>query len=214
MDEELEYFLENFGPPLDAEPLPTSFIKQYDGVLPKNYLDFLEQIGLAGYADGIIWCTDPEPFKAVTDVWLEKCSPYHSDEYIVFARTAFGHLYLWGKKSGNNIRINTLDGIVTTSPPKPLVATNSDLVIGSFFANLKTSSCDFEDENEKKMFAKALKKLGPLHKDEMYAFEPALSIGGMPTIDNLSKLEMIPHLVLLAQLSEIQFNHIDVSRHI
>ena len=48
----------------------------------------------------------------------------------------------------------------------------------------------------------------------MYAFEPALSIGGVPKIENLVKVKMVEHLVLLSQLSPIEITHFDANRHI
>lgn len=214
MDEELEYFLENFGPAVDAVPASQLFFETYADFFPENYINFVRELGFSGFSDGVLWCTDPMEYKPVTDAWLDRCPLYRFDEYVVFARTAFGGLYLWGKNSGNNIKINTLDAIVTTSPSRKIIAQHADLVIGSFFANLKIANCDFEDIDEKKLFARACKKLGNVNKDEMYGFEPALSIGGLPELSNLEKVDIIPHLVLLAQLSDIQFNHIDVSRNL
>jgi hypothetical protein len=43
----------------------------------------------------------------------------------------------------------------------------------------------------------------------MYAFEPALCLGGLPKLENLVKVKMIEHLVLLSQLAEIDYSHID-----
>jgi hypothetical protein len=63
-----------------------------------------------------------------------------------------------------------------------------------------------------KVLKKALKKLGPLHPDEMYGFEPALAVGGTSKIENLVKVKMIEHLILLSQLTEIELVHIDVRR--
>ena len=71
---------------------------------------------------------------------------------------------------------------------------------------------DFKDDKEKPLFKKALKKLGPLNSDEIYAFEPALSIGRLPKIENLVKVKMIEHLAMLAQLAEVDLVRMDIGR--
>jgi hypothetical protein len=65
---------------------------------------------------------------------------------------------------------------------------------------------------KKILCSKALKKLGPLNFDEIYAFEPALSIGELPKIENLVKVKMIEHLGMLAQLAEVDLVSMDIGR--
>lgn len=58
---------------------------------------------------------------------------------------------------------------------------------------------DFEN-----FFEPAKKKLGILKEDEMYAFVPALMLGGRPDLKNLEKLKAIEHLILLSQITELE----------
>jgi hypothetical protein len=59
----------------------------------------------------------------------------------------------------------------------------------------------FNDESGTPMFERALKKLGPLESDEMYAFEPALIAGGKMDVDKLAKVKLDQHLTILRQLA-------------
>ncbi|MBD8563593.1 DUF1851 domain-containing protein [Oxalobacteraceae sp. CFBP 8763] len=54
--------------------------------------------------------------------------------------------------------------------------------------------------------------MGPLNSDEIYAFEPALSIGGLPKIENLVKVKMIEHLAMLAQMAKVDLVRMDIGR--
>lgn len=38
----------------------------------------------------------------------------------------------------------------------------------------------------------------------MYAFVPALMLGGRPDLKNLEKLKAIEHLILLSQITELE----------
>lgn len=112
-----------------------------------------------------------------------------------------------------NVVIDPLSGTVTAFEPH-FNESEEDLELVAFFGSKAKKNFDFKDWGEKYLFKKAIKKLGRLNPDEMYAFEPALSIGGTPRIENLVKVKMIEHLVLLAQLSEIKFFKMDVGRHL
>ena len=83
--------------------------------------------------------------------------------------------------------------------PQPQSKASPDKHIQMFFGTRKREVNDFAD-----YFAPALQKLGRLKADEMYGFVPALALGGPSKFENLEKLKAIEHLVLLAQLSELE----------
>ena len=68
----------------------------------------------------------------------------------------------------------------------------------------KKKRLDQKDDLETPLFDRALKALGPLARDEMYGFEPALALGGKADLRNLRKVKAVEHLVMLAQLGELQ----------
>jgi hypothetical protein len=215
MNEEFQYFYEEFGPIEKPQQVSETQLKKYKGYLPAALLEFWKEVGWGGYAGGLLWSTNPEEFAPAVQAWLSGSGQFGSDDYHVFARDAFGNLYVWGKNSGNCITIHPLSSsVVTTAPERFESDSDRDLDIASFFVTRDKDDYDFKDLNEKPLFQRALKKLGPLESDEMYAFEPALCIGGAQKIDNLVKVKMIEHLVLLSQLSGIEVVHIDVSKHL
>jgi hypothetical protein len=215
MNEYFSYFIEKFGPTIDPIfPTPPQ-IASYAEAVPQSLVEFWSQCGWGGYSEGLVWSTDPGDLSSAVSSWLDGTELLAKDQYVVVARSAFGKLFLWGKHSGVNIRIDPLSSLITTSPPNARISQGkSDLVIGSFFHSLKLDSLDFEDTEEKGLFKRALKKLGRLKSDEMYAFEPALAMGGMPRIESIVKVKMEEQLILLAQITEPEILHIDVSRHV
>jgi len=118
-----------------------------------------------------------------------------------------------GKNTGHSIIIDPFLSSVTTLEPR-LNPEKDDAAIIAFFLSKDKDDFDFDDYKEKPLFARALKKLGPLSVDEMYEFEPALSIGGMPKLENLAKVKMIEYLDLLSQFGSIEITHLDISRHV
>ncbi|MDN7576859.1 DUF1851 domain-containing protein [Burkholderia contaminans] len=75
-----------------------------------------------------------------------------------------------------------------------------DLSIKVFFG-LDKEACELSDESGTPMFERALKTLGPLEPDEMYAFEPALIAGGKMLVEKLAKVKLDQHLTILGQLA-------------
>jgi hypothetical protein len=215
MNENFTYFFEELGPPnLVQQPSKTD-LEKYRGKVPDSLIDFWTEAGWSGYAGGLFWSTDPDEFSPAIDAWLDGNSSVKKDVFTVIGRSAFGDLFLWGKNTGVSVTINPLvSTIITAEPDRNVVEGAPDLALISFFATLDRDYLDFEDIKEKHLFDRALKKLGPLKNDEMYAFEPALALGGAPKIENLSKLKIIEHLVLLSQIAEIKYLHMDITGHV
>ncbi|VXC49345.1 T6SS immunity protein Tdi1 domain-containing protein [Pseudomonas sp. 9Ag] len=72
--------------------------------------------------------------------------------------------------------------------------------MGIFLGSTSREGLDFEDNQGKPLFQPALAKEGPVGEHEMYAFEPALCIGGKADLEHMVKLSMDVHLMVLDQL--------------
>lgn len=215
MDEDFSYFLKNFGEAsLGHKPPERSEIDAYEGKLPERLLTYWKNYGWGGYKNGLFWIVDPTDFSPAIEAWLSGSEASSRDKYHVIARTAFGELFLWGEKTGQTVTITLLDATMYFYPDDKRLTSRPDSALASFFSDQDPSDLDFDDEDEKPLFKKALKKLGKLQSNEMYGFEPALCIGGMPRLENLAKVKMLEHLILLEQLGEIEIIPIDVSKHL
>ncbi len=202
MDKSFELFLddEGFAPAFGCRPVPETTFDKYQGRLPNKLLEYWREFGFCGYGEGLFWIVDPGKFEDVVESWLEGTSLAGSDNYHVFARTAFGKLYLWGEKGGRTLDIQSNYGMLYPTPPDGDGL--FDLEIRAFFSGQSKDDCDFYDSNDKPLFKRALKKLGCLEPDELYGFEPALALGGVERLENLVKVKAVEHLLILAQLGE------------
>lgn len=211
MDEYYKILLNELGPQ-DVQTVPTDEdINLFRGRLPEKLLEYWKAYGWGSFHNGLFWLTNPKDYVPVVENWLSHTNIKNPKDFLVIARNAFGKLFLWSKTTGQNVTISPLTSLILTSPPDDDVSAGNDTEPLQFFiSEVSPENLDFRDYKKKNLFDRALKKAGPVGADEMYGFEPALSIGGMPKIENLVKVKLIPHLVLLEQLSDVEVKHIDV----
>ncbi|MEJ6498634.1 GAD-like domain-containing protein, partial [Pseudoalteromonas lipolytica] len=169
-------------------------------------MEYWQQYGFSGWGDGIFWLVNPQDYHEILQTWLEdtefaKRENNGIDKYYVIGRGAFGDLVVWGRASGQSLDINSNFGMLfPTDSTEDLVEDGEELTIDLFFATMSKAPLDQKDINEKPLFEHALKNLGPLEADEMYAFVPALALGGVNKLENLQKVKAIEHLNFLAEL--------------
>lgn len=200
-DEFIQSFIDNLGEANSHRRVPESSIDKYRSVLPDALLGYWREEGWCSYANGLFWIVDPEPYKAALDIWLQGSGLAEIDNYHVIARDAFGSLYAWGERYQRKITVSSLaGGIVALKNQLQKPNPQPDRALGIFLGSTSRESLDFEDNQGKPLFKRALAKLGPVGEDEMYAFEPALCIGGKADLEHMVKLNMDVHLMILDQL--------------
>ncbi|MBV4521668.1 DUF1851 domain-containing protein [Pseudomonas sp. SWRI74] len=198
MDEIFSIFLETFGEPVDRQEVPASSMERYRGKLPNQLLEYWDEHGWSGYAEGIFWIVNPQEYEGVVASWLEGTKLEKYDTYHLIARGAFGDLYLWGEKTGASLKITSVLSRYTTHT-SIYTGKEMDKGLRSFILSRNVDSNDYGD-----LFKPAKKKLGTLRHDEMYGFVPALGFGGPDTLDHLEKVKAVEHLTLLSQIAELQ----------
>lgn len=199
MDEYFEYFLENFGPVLDKNPVPESAFQKYQGVLPDQLLTYWREVGWSGFAGGLFWLVNPEEWDEPMETMLEDTGFLERDAYHVIARNAFGDLWLWGQKTGGSLRIRSADGMVfPRSPRKGFGEKGMDFEMSIWFVG-QPQEFDLLDDKQEPLFARALEKLGPLESHEVYGFVPLPALGGACDLKYLQKVEAATYMDLLAQ---------------
>lgn len=200
-DEFFQALIDNLGEACSRREVPASSIDKYRSILPEALLGYWRDEGWCSYADGLFWIVDPDAYKATLDMWLEGSGLAEIDNYHVIARDAFGSLYAWGERYQRKITVSSLaGGIVALKNQLHKPNPQPDRSVGIFLGSSTRESLDFEDNQGKPLFQRALAKLGPVGEDEMYAFEPALCIGGKADLEHLVKLNMDVHLMILDQL--------------
>lgn len=212
-DEVLEMFVEEFGEPTSPRRAKTDEAERYRGVLPDKLLEYWQDLGWSGFADGLFWLVNPADYDHLVAMWLEG-TPFEAlDTYRVIARTAFGKLYVWGENTNRSFVISCpTHAIIAMENKVKTVAPDTDSAVETFFVMSRRKRYDLTDMSDKPLFAQALKKLGPLGPDEVYGFEPALVAGGEWSVNNLAKLNLDIHLTILRQMAppEIPFSGVKV----
>jgi hypothetical protein len=198
MDKVFSRFLEKFGGAIDRREVPLSSIDRYQGNLPTLLLEYWAEHGWCGYGEGVFWLVNPQEYEGVVASWIEGTKFEALDNYYLIARSAFGHMHLWGEKTGASLTITSCLSRYTTHT-SIFSGEQLNKELQNFFLSTEVRYNNYGD-----FFKPAMKKLGPLRHDEMYGFVPALIFGGPDTLDHLEKVKAVEHLTLLSQIAELQ----------
>ncbi|SFN61240.1 hypothetical protein SAMN03159304_00466 [Pseudomonas sp. NFACC24-1] len=200
-DEDFQYFISVMGEATSHRQVSDSQIAKYRKVLPDALLDYWQEEGWCGYANGLFWTVNPDDYKDLLDMWLSGTEFPQIDNYHVIARSAFGTLYAWGEKYNQKILVSCPTGsIVALMSKLKMPNKDPDLALQTFFAMSDKERYDLEDNQGEFLFERALEKLGALGEREVYGFEPALFFGGTASLDQLVKCNLEVHLTILRQM--------------
>jgi hypothetical protein len=205
MDQFIENFLgyKGFGPPFDSQKVPIEKINKFKNHLPDKLLEYWQTYGWSGYAKGLFWTVDPGEWEDELEEWIGDTPFMEQDAYHVIGRTAFGELILWGKKTGQSLKVVTSWGMIFPRfDLQNFARDGADKALQLFFSSSSRNGFDHNDDQGKPLFERALKKLGTLDYRTMYGFVPALALGGSPKLENLQKLDAHVHLSILSQSTE------------
>jgi len=176
-------FEQQYGPPEHCIPVGDAGVRSYEGKLPTELLAKWRESGWCSYKKGLLWLVDPEQFSGVIDDWVQ----LDNGKPLVFLRTAFAHLYFWHENAAYSLDVQR--GGVSRVTPR--------------VDRLFTLLCDPEIREKilrAPLFEKALPLLGSPSRDECYAFEPALALGGSGDLETIRRVKMRAALGVLAQL--------------
>jgi len=155
--------------------------------LPCRLPDLWDSDGWCTYRDGLFTCCDPDFLAGVARAWFPG-----NPEVMLFAHDTFGSIYLWDGQE-----IGVLDPHIGRLDPLALdIEELLDLALTR------------PDYIAKAMFETRVDRLrgtiGVPEWDEMYGYEPALTLGGSGALETIRRVRMVEHLVLLAQLVGIR----------
>jgi hypothetical protein len=168
---------------IDSKPSKAK-IDDYHGKLPADILFFWETYGFGTFMDGYLKVVDPEYFQE----FLEQTYAPAATPSTVFAVTAFGDILVWEKEYVN--QINYRMGSEKTQGKK------ISNLFNIFFINWDT----VEKALSAKNYLAAVERLGECAYDECYAYTPALALGGAEKVENLQKVKLREHMMILSGL--------------
>ena len=209
---EFESFISVFGEATYTTEVPETSLEKYRGILPDKLLLYWKEEGWSAYGNGLFWTVNPEEFEGVLSMWLEHTGISDIDAYHVFARTAFGNLIVWGQNTNQYFTIDSpIHKIFLDKDKLEKSEFDPEVSIGGFFILSEKEDYDLENDSGEFMFERVLDRCGVLTEGEMYAFEPALALGGTSSIENISKAPILAHLAVLSQLAPIEIVGYDTS---
>ena len=118
IDENYEFFLKKFGKPHKCQIVEKELIADYQNKLPSQLFTYWQLLGCCGYANGLIWMTNPSEYQDILDGWLKGTSFAKRKDLSVIARNAFGELYVWCKEKGDIMTIVPTLGVIYFYPEK------------------------------------------------------------------------------------------------
>lgn len=205
LSEDFEDFVKDFGPPEHAQPLTKERSVELRRHLPHSLVDFWNVYGIGGtIADGLFQFCDPKEYRVILALLFKDDKDFNHEDCHVFGYTAFGALLVWSERHAI-CEVDLRDLTMSVSEFGEEI-TNPDLTIGIALESIDDDSYDLEDDNdEKPLFKRAIKKLGKLQPGEVYGFKLASVFGGSETLEKVEKYPAFEHFSILAQADDLKF---------
>lgn len=197
-------FVEEMGSVVPGEPVPQEVLDSWRGKLPDLVLTWWEQVGFASFGNGLAWFTDPAEWTAVAGEKLPLCrvlSPrldpaVLTGAYHPWLRTAFGEMRCWSPTHQVGITIDPIFHWVTGADYTEDIANGLPTLPLEHTILSRPKDFDVVDNDDKRLFSRLRKRLGPLTADTYYGLTVALAIGGDIDIDNFAIKPVRGHLML------------------
>ncbi|NNG20733.1 DUF1851 domain-containing protein [Naumannella sp. ID2617S] len=199
VSEHVELFLNDFPGVIDGPSAGPELERDFAQRLPRTILDFMISHGFSGFGRGLFWLVDPARWQPTVEMLLETAElPQPVGELTAFGRTAFGDVYAWSQQTGV-VTVSPATGNVFVDDTSDELPEDAELVAGSFFSIARPDSFDLEDEDGHRLFDRARAELGELSPSEAYGFFPPLQLGGPARLENLQRVDVLAHLVILTE---------------
>lgn len=165
------------------DAVPEEIIIEYEGKIPSVFIDFWKTYGFGSFYNGYLKSINPHDYQDIL-----KKSYFQGNVSIPLFATAFGDLITWEK--------NRFLGIVKYRyGDNDVISEGADF----FFQDLDDGELD-DEVFSIKQYKKAIEKFGTLEYDECFGYVPLLALGGKESVNNLNKVKIREHIVLINEL--------------
>ncbi|MBC2364604.1 T6SS immunity protein Tdi1 domain-containing protein [Listeria booriae] len=164
--------------------MPEDTMKEYENLVPQKVISIWNEYGVGSTLDGYLKVINPKKFN---DILEESYVRYESA--IPLFTTAMGDIIVWEKNKYLNL-LNFRRGTV-------------EVIESGFEFFLE----DIEDEDflveelDWTPYREAQKKLGTPAYDECFGYVPILALGGAEKVENLQKVKLKEHILLISALA-------------
>ncbi len=182
-----ERFVEERGKVSTFPPPSDALIEAYRDRLPEYMIEVWKTYGFGSYAKGLFFVSSPEPFGTILETYFGKNHPY-----TVICHSSFGKLLLWDHENPSVVSFDVNAGQGTR------MAVDGD--IDNFF-KYSMNNDRFYKAYEYDLHLKAVDQFGQLEPDQVFAFVPALSLGGAEKLENIKVSQIREYLAILADIA-------------
>ena len=162
-------------------------LEEYRSTLPVELTEFWKTYGFGTYMDSYLKIINPNEFQDS----LNEAFDNPNNKEIVFAISAFGDYFLW---TGNAIRL-----VKFRYGTYSIIENGDDM---SWFFDMDLADDQYVKHNlAKSHFELAKERLGELAYDECYGYVPILAAGGPEKVENIQKLKLREHILIISQLA-------------
>ncbi len=210
IQEDIDDIMQENGPLLNGRPVPPAVAAQYSGKLPQLLTTFWVQQGIGAWQNGLFSLCLPTDFQGLLSQIFGADPDFSHGDCHVIGYSAFGQLLVWSERHWVT-QIDLLNGRLSCQVLiDPTKAQNPDIHLSTSLS-MTAASYDAYDDADKKLFTRALRRLGQPAPGQAFGFSPAIAMGGAPRLENLSIVPALEHFLLLAQLQP--FSLIDYLSH-
>jgi hypothetical protein len=182
-----ERFIEERGQVKIFDPPTTALIEKYKERLPEYMIQVWKTFGFGSYADGLFFITSPEPFEKILEIYFGK-----DHSHTVICRSSFGDLMIWDNEQPSIISLDSSMGRGSRMA--------DDGNINGFFKYTMDNDRIYKIHNYD-LHLKAIEKFGQLEEDQVFAFVPALALGGAEKLENIKVSQLREYLAIIAELA-------------
>lgn len=174
----MEQYLEDFK--LNTN-VPNEIIEKYRNQVPKEMIEFWRNYGFGTFMQRYMKSVNPEEFKEI----LVESSQRYQNSVVLFA-TGMGDLVIW---SDGYVRlVNYRYGAVKTIM----------FTFEFFFQNINDP--EFRDEDLSwQPYLDAIRTYSAPDYEECFGYTPLLGLGGNEKVENLSKVKLKEHILVITE---------------
>jgi hypothetical protein len=176
-------FIKAYGKAIDPEVADAKVIETYRGQVPDELIEFWERYGFGGFGKGLVWVVNPAAMEDVMSNWT---TGKGSKRAIPVVRTAFGNIIYWQASEFQLLDVH-YDRRIGAGP-------GVEVLFGYYLIEKKLRKSVLDEP----LFKKALRALGELKRDEIYAFGLPLAMGGSEDLKNVVVAKLREHLSILS----------------
>lgn len=200
----IESVMKVTGPLTDVHAVNEDILQAWTGTLPDILIDFWRNHGLGTLQKGMVRLCLPGDFDGLLSQIFHEDKDFSHKDCHVLSYSQFGHLTLWSERHWIG-RVDLLTARVSaTGLSDPSKKRNANASIVAYVLGQMPDSLEVFDDDDKKLFKRAVKKLGLPKAGEAFGFAPALAMGGTPNLANIKTVPALEHFLFLAQLQQFQ----------